>query len=231
MTSARHSKVSPRWGTDPAYVAMSRVALGGRIELDPMSEPAFNAVVQAERIYTEQDDGLAHPWIADSLLLNPAGGLVVEAWRKLVTEYNEGRTKRAIWIGFSVEQLNLLADEPVHPFDFSLLLCRQRIDFLTLHPLRNVLRIAEFSTEGGMPTGWTIRLECGHARIVEKTKRPKELTMRCTACIGTPEPNGAPSHSNYVVGLGIAPQLFEMAFTGRGRFHHGALRVRQARAA
>lgn len=172
--SARHSKATVRWGTSPDYVEMAGVALGGRIELDPMSEAAFNAVVRAERFYTEQDDGLAQPWIAETVLLNPAGGLVVEAWRKLVVEYSVGRVKRAIWIGFSVEQLGLLADEPVHPFDFSLLLTRKRIPFVR------------------------------HDGYV-----------------------GSPSHSNYVVGLGIAPQLFETAFAGRGRFHHGALRVRQ----
>jgi len=221
MTSARHSKVSPRWGTDPAYVAMSRVALGGRIELDPMSEPAFNAIVQAERYYGEADDGLSQPWIAETVLINPAGGLVLEAWRKLVTEYSEGRTKRAIWIGFSVEQLNLLADEPVHPDDFSKLTCRQRIDFLTLFPWRKIV--------GGSGLN-TADLECGHG-MPANAKARRLGRIRCDRCIGTPEPNGAPSHSNYVVGLGIAPQLFERAFAGRGRFHHGALRVRQARAA
>jgi len=220
MPSARHSKVSPRWGTSPDYVAMSRVALGGRIELDPMSEPAFNEIVGAERFYTEADDGLSQPWIADTVLINPAGGLVLEAWRKLVTEYSEGRTKRAIWIGFSVEQLNLLADEPVHPDDFSKLTSRQRIDFLTLHPMRVV----------GVNDGVNAYLDCGHAVPVHGKAR-KLGRMRCTSCIGTPEPNGAPSHSNYVVGLGIAPQLFERAFAGRGRFHHGAMRVRQMRTA
>lgn len=220
--SARHSKATVRWGTAPEYVEMARVALGGRIELDPMSEPAFNAAVKAERFYTEQDDGLAHDWIAETVLLNPAGGLVVEAWRKLVDEWKRGNVQRAIWIGFSVEQLNLLADEPVHPDDFSKLTCRQRIDFLTLHPWRSIIG---FNTD-------IAQLECGHeqpmkAKSRKASGRARILTgMRCTDCIGEPEPNGSPSHSNYVVGLGVAPQLFETAFAGRGRFHHGALRVR-----
>lgn len=109
---------------------MSRVALGGRIGLDPMSEVAFNETVQAERYYTEQDDCFTQDWSCDSLLINPAGGLVVKAWQRLVSEVTKGNVRRAVWIGFSVEQLNLLADEPLHPFDFSMLTCRKRISFV-----------------------------------------------------------------------------------------------------
>jgi len=109
---------------------MARTALGGRIDLDPMSETKFNRVVGADRILTKRDNGLTKPWIAEAMLINPAGGLVVEAWRKLVAEWESGNVQRAIWIGFSVEQLNLLADEPRHPHDFSLLTCRKRISFV-----------------------------------------------------------------------------------------------------
>lgn len=38
MSNARHSAATNRWGTPAEYVAMARVALGGWIELDPMSE-------------------------------------------------------------------------------------------------------------------------------------------------------------------------------------------------
>jgi hypothetical protein len=209
--SARHSKASPRWGTPNGYVEMARVALGGRIELDPMSEPLFNEVVRAERIYTEQDDCFTQSWRCETMLINPAGGLVVQAWRRLVKGYLEGEIKHAVWIGFSVEQLNLLADEPQHPDDFSKLTCRQRIDFLTPHPMRRAIEIS--------PLG--ARLECGH--VVTVKLRAKATGVRCTSCIAEPEPNGAPSHSNYVVGIGIDPDLFESAFAGRGRISHGRL--------
>lgn len=218
--SARHSKATVRWGTAPDYVEMARVALGGRIELDPMSEAAFNAVVRAERFYTEQDDCFKQDLTCETSLWNPAGGLVLEAWRALTKAYLDGIIQRAIWIGFSVEQLNLLADEPVHPDDFSKLTCRQRIDFLTLHPWRAVRSVVPGESVN------MVELECFH-RLVVTAKALKAKCMRCAECIGAPEPNGAPSHSNYVVGLGIAPDVFETAFAGRGRFHHGALRVRQ----
>jgi hypothetical protein len=166
--NARHSKATPRWGTPADYIAMARVALGGRIELDPMSESTFNETVRAERIYTEQDDGLVQDWTCETMLLNPAGGLVVPAWQKLTTGWESGQIRRCVWISFNVDQLNLLADDPWHPFDFSLLLPRRRIDFVR-------------------HDGYT----------------------------------GAPAHANYVVGLGVDPVLFELAFAGRGRFLHG----------
>jgi hypothetical protein len=174
--NARHSKATSRWGTPSDYIAMSRIALGGRIELDPMSEPTFNATVGSERIFTEQDDGFVQDWTCETMLLNPAGELVVPAWRKLVENFATGRVRRCVWIGFSVEQLNLLADEPDHPLDWSFLLTRKRISFVR------------------------------HDGYI-----------------------GAPGHANYVVGLGIDPVLFELAFAGRGRFHHGRYATRNIR--
>lgn len=141
-SAARHSKKSVRWGTpddpvDPAkpahrqqnYLSRERIALGGEIDLDPMSEEVFNKVVRAARYFTEEQDGLRQPWIAERLHLNPAGGLVVQAWEKLMFEIEHGNVDRAIWVGFSAEQLGLLADQDFHPLDFSTLVPRARIDF------------------------------------------------------------------------------------------------------
>lgn len=128
--NGKHLSVSGRWGTPPDIVDRSRDALGGRIELDPMSEPDFNEIVGAERIYTELDDGLTQDWTSETLFLNPHKGLVERAWRKLCSEFFVGNVRKAIWIGFSMEQLNLLACEIHYPLDFSTLICRKRIDFL-----------------------------------------------------------------------------------------------------
>jgi hypothetical protein len=128
--NGRHLALTGRRGTPPDWVEMARAALGGRIELDPMSEPIFNEIVRAEVIYTESEDGLRLPWNASTVFLNPHGGLVVEAWRKLTSEWCTGRTTSAIWIGFSLEQMSLLAEEEEHPLDFSLLIARKRISFL-----------------------------------------------------------------------------------------------------
>jgi hypothetical protein len=127
--NVRHSRVTTMWGTPTNYVTMAREALGGRIALDPMSSHEFNHVVQAERIYTAYDDAFQYDWKAETVLLNPPGGRVVPAWRKLVDAYFTNDVGRAIWIGFSVEQLCLLAHESSHPMDFSWLLPRRRIPF------------------------------------------------------------------------------------------------------
>lgn len=127
--SARHSRETPRWGTEASYVERARSLFGGRIGLDPMSEACFQEVVRADRYLTEADDCFRQHWTCDSMLINPAGGLFVRAWRYLVREYTEGRVRRAVWVGFSVEQLAILAGEPVHPDDYSKLSCRKRISF------------------------------------------------------------------------------------------------------
>lgn len=131
MTRNAKYKLEPRYGTPPDYVEMARTALGGRIELDPMSEAIFNSVVGAERIWTAEDDCFRQDFTCETMLLNAAGGLVVRAWQRMVSEWSKGNVGRAVWIGFNLEQLSILADEAMHPLDFSLLITRKRIDFLS----------------------------------------------------------------------------------------------------
>lgn len=213
--NGRHLALSGRRGTPPDWVEMSRTALGGRIELDPMSEPVFNDIVRAERIYTEKDDCFSKLWKASTVFLNPHGGLVVEAWRKLTAEYRQLHVFSAIWIGFSMEQLNLLADEVYHPMDFSMLTVRGRIDFLTTEPIRAV---------AGRDAG-IVQLECGHRFEMANAKQRTARSLRCPFCEGTPEPLGSPTHANYIVGMGIPADRFEAAFAGRGRYSHGQFSV------
>lgn len=214
--NGRHLALSGRRGTPPDWVEMSRAALGGRIELDPMSEPVFNQIVRAERILTEADDCFTLLWSAATLLINPHGGLVVEAWRKLTRDHLAGHVGSAIWIGFSMEQLNLLADETEHPMDFSMLVVRSRIDFLTTEPMRAVT---------GMTVGVGPLLECGHSVMVTAKKHQTANRLRCPFCEGAPEPLGSPTHANYIVGMGIPADRFEAAFAGRGRFSHGQFAI------
>jgi hypothetical protein len=216
--NGRHIHRSGRRGTPAEWVEMSRTALGGSIELDPMSEPCFNAIVRAERIYTEQDDCFTLLWRARSLFLNPDGNVVRGAWRKLTMEIRLGHVCAAIWIGFSMEQLSLLADEIAHPLDFSLLVARQRIDFLTTEPMRAIARVAGAEAE----------LKCGHSVKISAKKHQDAKELRCPNCEGVPEPLGSPTHANYVVGLGVPIDRFETAFAGRGRFSHGRLAVERA---
>lgn len=213
--NGRHLALSGRRGTPPDWVEMSRAALGGRIELDPMSEPVFNQIVRAERILTEKDDCFTLLWRASTVFLNPHGGLVVEAWRELTRVHRCGYVGAAIWIGFSMEQLNLLADQVEHPMDFSMLVVRSRIDFLTTEPRKLVVHRSP----------GTAMLECGHQLEMANAKQRTASWLRCSECEGDPEPLGSPTHANYIVGMGIPADRFEAAFAGRGRFSHGQFAI------
>ena len=57
------------WYTPPSIFA----ALGLRFDLDPCS-PGIGHWVPTERIYTEADDGLAHPWSGLVFMNPPFGG-------------------------------------------------------------------------------------------------------------------------------------------------------------
>lgn len=103
----QHSSRSDLWYTPTYLVEMCRLVLGD-IELDPASDEVANEVVQAKRIFTEEDNGLLQDWDTEgSIFLNPPGGklgnksLAIEFWKKLmVSEF-----KHAIYMGFSVEHL------------------------------------------------------------------------------------------------------------------------------
>ena len=133
MTNAKHLNGTTRWGTPKAVVDRARLALGGHIGLDPMSEEAFQRTVQAQRYFTEQDDAFAQSWACDTMLINPDGRFVTKAWDTLVAGYETGVIGSAIWIGFSTEQLCILAGGrkyPNHPLDYSVLFLRRRIPFV-----------------------------------------------------------------------------------------------------
>ncbi len=127
MTNARHMKVTNRWGTPDEIVECARRVMGA-IDLDPCSEDRFNRTVRATRYYSlleRGEDGLKLPWFG-RVVVNPPGGLVPEFWDKLFDE----DVAQAVWIGFSVEQLCILADARVHPLDFSCCILRRRIPFV-----------------------------------------------------------------------------------------------------
>lgn len=72
------STESVEWYTPASIIALVRMALpGGRINLDPASSELANRTVQAERIFTKDDDGLRQPlWDGPNIFLNPPFGKV-----------------------------------------------------------------------------------------------------------------------------------------------------------
>jgi len=58
------------WNTPNDIVEDIISFFGGTIDLDPCSNDRDNPNVPANTLYTEDDDGLSHPWIADSVFMN-----------------------------------------------------------------------------------------------------------------------------------------------------------------
>lgn len=128
--NALHSHASPRWGTPSHILDAARRALVSPIDLDPASSQEFNRLVGAKYVLTEDDNGLTTPWPdVSTVLLNPPGGLVKPFWDRLVTYLLAHPTSRAIWVGFSVEQLCTLTGRQAHPLDFPTCLLRKRLSF------------------------------------------------------------------------------------------------------
>jgi phage N-6-adenine-methyltransferase len=84
------------WFTPPEYIAAAREVMGG-IDLDPATHAEAQKIVQAERIHTRQDSGLAHEWHG-RVWLNPpyAPPLIGQFVGKLVQEVAAGRVQQAI---------------------------------------------------------------------------------------------------------------------------------------
>lgn len=127
LSNPQHSKKEIRWGTPSDIIERARRVMG-EISLDPCSSVQFNETVKANKFYSLDDrgeNGLELPWFG-SVLCNPPGGLVRAFWRKLHSE----PVKQFVWIGFSLEQLALLADEKYYPLDFSWCIPRKRVKFI-----------------------------------------------------------------------------------------------------
>jgi ParB family chromosome partitioning protein len=91
------------WFTPPFYVEAARTVMGS-IELDPASCEVANRTVGADRYFTKEDNALMHPWVAESVFLNPPYGRVVPGGASnlgiftsyLLEQYVCGNTKQAV---------------------------------------------------------------------------------------------------------------------------------------
>lgn len=102
-TAGLRSSVSNEWYTPTPYLASVRQMFGGRIGLDPATCPEAQAYVQAERCYTQADNGLTLDWLADSVFCNPPygqvekQGSVVRFWvEKALDEHEAGHAPEVI---------------------------------------------------------------------------------------------------------------------------------------
>ncbi len=86
------------WYTPQEYVEAARRVLGA-IDLDPASSAVAQQRVQAGRIFTQEDDGLAHDW-AGRVWLNPpyAQPAIRQFVEKMTGEVEAGRVSAAIML-------------------------------------------------------------------------------------------------------------------------------------
>jgi hypothetical protein len=184
--AGRHSMDTPEWYTPAPFVEAARLVLG-TIDLDPASHKEANRTVKAERFYSEQDNGLAQEW-EGRVFLNPPGGLVGEFWKKLILSPG---VPEAIWIGYSLEQLQTLqcVGAPQTPLDYSICVPNRRIAFVE-NEAKRVARLAKIRAENEK------RRASGRKLMSEKS---------------------GPSHSNYVTYIGDHVEKFALTFARFGQ--------------
>lgn len=84
------------WYTPSIYIESARKVLGN-IDLDPASCETANSIVQADKYFTQETNGLDKEW-KGKVWLNPpyASSLIKLFINKLVDEYQSGNTTEAI---------------------------------------------------------------------------------------------------------------------------------------
>ena len=85
---------SDGWYTPPWLIEKTRLVLGV-IDTDPATCAAAQAVVQAQRWYTEIEDGLMHPWYG-RLWLNPPYSSPTKWTDKALYHYSAGDVTAAL---------------------------------------------------------------------------------------------------------------------------------------
>ena len=127
----------------PTHVIELAHSVMETIDLDPASTAEFNKTVRALKFIGQPDDGLEHDWYG-TVFNNPPGGRTPKKWkprfqtqsnatawwRKLTEEYGSGRTREAIFVGFTLELLRSAQGGIwAHPFDFSFCVPKDRLCF------------------------------------------------------------------------------------------------------
>jgi len=84
------------WYTPVRFIELAHCVMGS-IDLDPASSEIANKVVQAEKYYTKEDDGLSKDWYG-TVWLNPpyAGNLIGKFIDKLYESWDDGKISQAI---------------------------------------------------------------------------------------------------------------------------------------
>ncbi len=101
------SKGSDSYYTPPQLMRAIRTSLNG-IELDVCSDATANRIVQAERYFTKEQDGLAQEYRARTVFCNPPGGresLGPKFWHHLISQWHCDYIESAVFLSFSLDFL------------------------------------------------------------------------------------------------------------------------------
>lgn len=116
----------------PSYVLEPvRVDLAGFISLDPCT--TRDNPVRAWRFYTPDDDGLAQPWIARTIFVNPPYSKAREPWVKRCIEAGE-RGRRVILLIPAATDTRIFQDAASTAT--AVVFIKGRVKFGTLRPNR-----------------------------------------------------------------------------------------------
>lgn len=98
----QHLSTSNERYTPPEIIEPVRRAFGGVIALDPASCEQANKTIKALQYFTENDNGLARPWLAPTVWCNPPYGTNADLgvanqllWaKKIASEYAAGNFRQ-----------------------------------------------------------------------------------------------------------------------------------------
>jgi ParB family chromosome partitioning protein len=144
MTQILHSSKSDEWFTPNCIVDLAREVLG-TIDLDPASCEAANEIVKATKYFDIENCGLINQWsnIPINVFINPPSGkhhrksLMKLFWEKLLAERENGLINQAIFVGFSLEQLQTTQNCSQSFGEFPICLPKSRVKFVSPSGLFN----------------------------------------------------------------------------------------------
>jgi hypothetical protein len=121
------------------------------------------------------------------VFLNPPGGLVRDFWRRLEAEVTFRRTTQAVWIGYSLEQIQTLQTDGRGPASLASAICypraRMKFDVSELERARlQAVLDAKLAAEGKPSRRWT----------------------------------NSPTHANFIAYIGPSPDRFADLFGAFG---------------
>lgn len=218
----QHLIDSSEWYTPPPLTEPAREAMGG-FDLDPASCSAANAHIQAAAFFDAHQDGLSQPW-EGRVFLNPPNP-PRPWWDRLVHFHRERAVPEALFIAYSIEQLQQSQRWEASMLAFPVCIPDRRIAYLCTASdavaklKKRVIRRLERAVKTGGPVpvspnsiGWTR----GELRQLGKLEALNPLAL----VKGT-----QPSHASAIVGVGWDLAVFRKRYGHLGEVIGGIRRT------